>query len=78
MLTVSSIATAKEFNYRHNSELSSSDYLFKERSNQNDSVFDECQTIDLGFNLGVGADCGKVDFKSTLQGTLKNLLGYNL
>jgi hypothetical protein len=67
-------ATAKDFNYRHSSEMTSSDYLFKERSNLNDSVFDNYQTIELGFNLGIGADCGKVDFKSTLQGTLKNLL----
>lgn len=74
LICISSLATAKEFNYRHSSELSSSDYLFKERSNQNDAVFDNYQTIDLGFSLGVGADCGKVDFKSTLQGTLKNLL----
>lgn len=67
-------ATAKDFNYRYNSEMTLSDYLFKERSNLNDSVFDNYQTIELGFNLGIGADCGKVDFKSTLQGTLKNLL----
>jgi hypothetical protein len=66
--------SAKEFNYRHNSEMSSSDYLFKERSKQSDSVFDNYQTVDLGFSLGVGADCGKVDFKSTLQASLKNLL----
>ncbi len=66
--------SAKEFNYRHNSEMSSSDYLFKERSKQSDSVFDNYQTVDLGFSLGVGADCGKVDFKSTMQASLKNLL----
>jgi hypothetical protein len=75
LITLMSIsATAKDFNYRHSSEMTSSDYLFKERSNLNDSVFDNYQTIELGFNLGIGADCGKVDFKSTLQGTLKNLL----
>ena len=66
--------SAKEFNYRHNSEMSSSDYLFKERSKKSDSVFDNYQTVDLGFSLGVGADCGKVDFKSTMQASLKNLL----
>ena len=54
--------------------MSSSDYLFKERSKQSDSVFDNYQTVDLGFSLGVGADCGKVDFKSTMQASLKNLL----
>ncbi len=73
-LALSTVSWGKDFNYRHNSELSASDYLFKERSNQGDSVFENYQTVDLGFSLGVGADCGKVDFKSTLQGTLKNLL----
>ncbi|MBT4791325.1 MAG: hypothetical protein HON90_07125 [Halobacteriovoraceae bacterium] len=67
-------AFAKDFNYRHSSEMSSNDYLFKERSNQSDLVFENYQTIELGFNLGIGADCGKVDFKGTLQATLKNLL----
>lgn len=71
---LSTSVSAKEFNYRHNSEMSSSDYLFKERSKQSDSVFDNYQTVDLGFSLGVGADCGKVDFKSTMQASLKNLL----
>ncbi|PIR35929.1 MAG: hypothetical protein COV37_06040 [Bdellovibrio sp. CG11_big_fil_rev_8_21_14_0_20_39_38] len=74
LIFLSDSALATEFNYKHSSEMSSSDYLFKERSKENDSVFDNYQTVDLGFSLGVGADCGKVDFKSTLQTSLKNLL----
>ena len=65
---------AKDFNYRHNSEMSSTDYLFKERSPENDYVFNNYQTLDLGFKLGVDSDCGRIDFKNTLQGALKNLL----
>lgn len=67
-------ALAQNFNYRHNSEMSSTDYLFKERSQGSDYIFDNYQTIDLGFELGVGTDCGRIDFKNTLQGALKNLL----
>ena len=65
---------AKNFNYRHNSEMSSTDYLFKERSPESDYIFDNYQTMDLGFKLGIDADCGRIDFKNTLQGALKNLL----
>lgn len=73
-LFIYSSVFAKGFNYRHEQGLNSQDYLFKDRSDGADDVFNQYQTIDLGFNLAVGSDCGKVDFKSTLQGTLKNLL----
>lgn len=74
ILLFSQVLYAKEFNYRHEQELNSNDYLFKDRTEGADSVFDKYQTVDLGFNLAIGSDCGKVDFKNTLQGTLKNLL----
>ena len=65
---------AQKFNYRHNSEISASDYMFKERSQTNDSIFNNYQTVDLGFRLGVNTDCGKIDFRNTLQSALRNLL----
>jgi hypothetical protein len=71
---IANLSFAKGFNYRHEQGLNSKDYLFKDRSAGEDNVFDQYQTVDLGFNLSVGSDCGKVDFKSTLQGTLKNVL----
>ena len=74
LVFLSASALAKNFNYRHNSEMSSTDYLFKERSPENDYVFNNYQTVDLGFKLGVDADCGRIDFKNTLQGALRNLL----
>ena len=66
--------SAQKFNYRHSSEMSSTDYLFKERSPVNDSIFNNYQTVDLGFRLGVNTDCGKIDFRNTLQSALRNLL----
>lgn len=74
LIFLSTSATAKNFNYRHSSEISSTDYLFKQRSPMNDSVFNSYQTIDLSFELGVSTDCGRINFKNTLQGALKNLL----
>ncbi len=74
LIPLTSFANDKQFNYRNTSEYSSNDYLMKQRTEKNDSVFDRYQTADLGINLAIGSDCGRVDFKSTLQGTLKNLL----
>ena len=65
---------AKDFNYKHNSEMNSMDYLFKDRNPDMDYVFNNYQTLDLGFKLGVNADCGRIDFRNTLQGALRNLL----
>ena len=69
-----SSALASDFNYKNTSEFSANDYLFKNRGDLNDSVFDRYQTIELGVDLAIGSDCGRVDFRSTLKGTLKNLL----
>lgn len=65
---------AKDLNWKHRTDLSSQDLLFRENTRKKDPVFDEYRTVDLGINLGVGSDCGRVNFKSTLQATLKNLL----
>jgi len=67
-------ASAKDLNWRHRTELSSSDFLYRDNNQRKDPVFDEFRTIDLGVDLGIGADCGRIDFKSTLRATLKNLL----
>jgi hypothetical protein len=54
--------------------LSPSDYLLKDRGDRNDRAFENRPAIELGANLTIGSDCGKVDFNSTLKATLKNLL----
>lgn len=67
-------ASDNDFGYRNQSEFKSSDYLFKRQELRRDPIFDEYRTVDVGVNLGIGSDCGRVDFKSTLQASLKNIL----
>ncbi|MBX9767212.1 MAG: hypothetical protein K2X47_08075, partial [Bdellovibrionales bacterium] len=67
-------AEGNDFDYRNKSELRSNAYLFQQQGLKRDPVFDEYRSVDLGINLGVGSDCGRVDFKNTLQATLKNIL----
>lgn len=51
------------------------DYGLKTFSEKPDPLFDRApQAIDLGVNLGVGSDCGRVNFEGTMKATLKNLL----
>ena len=63
-----------DFSYRNQSVFKARDYLFKRQELRRDPVFDEYRTVDVGVNLGVGSDCGRVDFKNTLQASLKNIL----
>lgn len=72
--SASANAGDNDFSYRNQSEFKASDYLFKRQELRRDPVFDEYRTVDVGVNLGVGSDCGRVDFKSTLQASLKNIL----
>jgi len=63
-----------DFSYRNQSEFKPHDYLFKRQELRRDPIFDDYRTVDVGVNLGIGSDCGRVDFKSTLQASLKNIL----
>jgi hypothetical protein len=55
-------------------KLSPSDYLLGSQGDHQDPVFDKYRTIELDAKLGVGSDCGRVDFKSTLKASLSNVL----
>lgn len=74
LISMSAFAGENDFNYQNKSELRSNDYLYQQQGLRRDPVFDEYRSIDLGINLGIGSDCGRVDFKNTLQATLKNIL----
>ena len=69
-------AEAEEYlRYDKSSKLSSKDYLYESRSSKQEDVFDSAtSTIDLGVDLGIGSDCGRVDFKNTLRSSLTNIL----
>lgn len=60
--------------FEKRSTLRPSDYLMKSREERQDSVFEKYQAIDLGVDLGIGSDCGRVDFKNTLRSSLTNML----
>ena len=61
--------------YQRSGRFQSDDYLMKSFNEHHDSIFDNgSQVIDLGLNLGIGSDCGRVNFEGTMKSTLKNLL----
>lgn len=65
-------ANATEF--RYSGRLSPSDYLYGSQDQYRDSVFDRYRPIDLSAQIGVGSDCGKINFQATLQASLQKML----
>lgn len=63
-----------QIDYQSTSKLSPSDYLMGSHGKRSDPVFDNYRTIDLGVDLGIGADCGQIDFKGTMRAALRNIL----
>jgi hypothetical protein len=74
VVSVPAFARDSDYYYMNQSELGSGDYLYQNQPMRRDPIFDQFRTVDLGINLGIGSDCGRVDFKNTLQATLKNIL----
>lgn len=70
------VILAQEYKrYQKNARFHADDYLQKSFNDHHDPIFDgNPQIIDLGVNLGIGSDCGKVNFEGTMKSTLKNLL----
>lgn len=62
------------FDYRDTGSLTPEGYLFGSHGKDKDPIFDVYRTIDLDVDLGIGSDCGKINFKNTLRGSLKNIL----
>jgi hypothetical protein len=60
--------------FEYSGDLGASDYLYGAYGNNKDPVFDVYRTVSLDVDLGISADCGKLDFKSTVKGALKNIL----
>lgn len=65
---------ASDLDYRNMGTLSPSDYLLGSHGRGRDPVFDEYRTIDLNLNLGLGADCGRMNIHNTMQAALRNIL----
>lgn len=62
--------------YRDRTTFSPNDYLMRSLDSHEDSVFDDYKTVELGATLGVGSDCGRIDFESTLKASLRNILDF--
>ena len=60
--------------YRSVDKLSPSDYLFGSHGRLKDPVFDEYRTVDLNYDFGLGADCGRISVKNTMKAALQNVL----
>jgi len=58
----------------YSNRLSPSDYLLRSQDQHRDPVFDNYKTIDLGASVGIGSDCGRMDVRSTLRASLRNVL----
>lgn len=65
---------ASDLDYRNMGTLAPSDYLFGSHGRAKDPVFDEYRTVDLNLNIGIGADCGRMNIHNTMQAALKNVL----
>jgi hypothetical protein len=63
-----------DLDYRNMGTLSPTDYLFGSHGRSKDPVFDEYRTVDLNLNLGLGADCGRMNIHNTMQAALRNIL----
>ena len=71
---VFSSPTFAQVDYQSSSTLSPNDYLFGSHGKRSDPVFDNFRTVDLGIDLGIGADCGRIDFRGTMRAALGNIL----
>ena len=72
LVGLTKIASAGDFKY--SGRLSPNDYLLGSQEQHRDPVFDKYRTVELGANLGIGSDCGRIDFKNTLRASLQNVL----
>ena len=68
------VFAAPDLDYRNMGTLSPSDYLFGSHGRARDPVFDEYRTVDLNLNIGLGADCGRMNIQNTMQTALRNVL----
>lgn len=73
-VAVSLGTSAPAVDFRHSTRTAPGDYLLRSLDQHKDDIFDSYRTIDLGVTIGVGSDCGQIDFTSTLRASLKNIL----
>lgn len=67
-------AKADTTSYPASTRLYPSEYLLGSHDPRHDPVLDDARVIDLSAEVGIGSDCGRVDFGSTLRASLSNVL----
>jgi hypothetical protein len=74
LMAISSASYAQISSREYATEIEPSDYLYGSFVEETDALFDQEKSIDLGINLSSGSDCGRLNFRSSLKGSMKNLL----
>ena len=64
---------AQSFNARESTRLSPSDYVYGSYGPATDHIFDQMAVVDLSADLGIGADCGRLNVGNTLRASLNNI-----
>lgn len=67
-------AHANSFDFRTSSRLSPEDYLLGSYGSLDDPLFDKVADASLDLDIGIGSDCGQIDFRNTLKAALNNVL----
>jgi hypothetical protein len=65
---------AESLDYRNSNRFSPNEYLFKQHGFGKDPIFDQYRSVELNLNLGIGSDCGRINFDQTIKASLRNLL----
>jgi hypothetical protein len=60
--------------YRVSGRLKPQDYLFAPHPERRNDLFDGLRPVDLGVNLAIGADCGRINIEGTLRAAFGKFL----
>ncbi len=63
-----------ESEVRYSARLKPQDYLFAPNPERRNDLFETLRPIDLGVNLGIGSDCGKINIEGTFHSTFGKFL----
>lgn len=72
-LVASSQMEAANVDFRTSNTLKPEDYLLSGQTQSYDHAFNN-PTVNLDIDVGITSDCGRIDFRSTMQAALRNIL----
>jgi len=74
LILVSTAALGQSYQTEASSSIGPKDYLYGSFIEETDALFEQSKSIELGVNLSSGSDCGRLNIRGSLRGSLKNLL----